>query len=1438
MTEPTNPENKGEGTSPTSGKPAGTFGPPNRRVDSITPPKGEKVSTTDLEKMRKLERFSEKVDYIIKYAKNLLSDAKELLPQEGYAEIESMISELESFKVDVEKDYNTFESCDGEADKIEEILRGVQKQIFGLLNNGEVEVLQEKNRNEKITLLSRQQTRYLKLLSSIETIRKSNISDTTLQEDTLRTADELNWLSESEKTEEFAREAELEKLVEIKTSVDTLTEKLEEALMLLKKENEEREQTEIENKAQENIKTRTADISRKYQELRDEVGGLKIIDTALHSQIEEKEGAIAKVRGKLKGKPSQKNLDDFIKLVTEYEELLPELRSAVVATITPPSFLSRSISNQEDPAPTPDSTPAKTTEQLTDRAPDDIGISNIRETKESLDRNNDSKEYEILIDGKNILVPKVFLGTLNRYTSALKNPALSGKDFSRATRLKEEVLHAIEGAEFDFADRKARALGEELNIIEGVTAVTDPSKAPNRNVGDITGSFESGYEIQTKSGLHPLRNPKVPETIMKYEEMSNDPKYVGYDFTLASQSKDAVIAKLVDDDFAQAKFEAMRLGDELRKIELAVNDAVAKENSRRGLQRSPKDINLPEISENKKAGSEENRYKIRINGKFETVPLSALHTLNRYKKIFENQAFKSENFTSAITLKDAVLDAIQTGDFTTAKKKADLLTIELNRITKENSNQNSTQENQSAKTGQEPSQLEKNKKFNNPPVGEIVSLLTKDRYVGKQVEYRAKNNTSAEREIINDLKTWEKKWLLGGAIDTYREKNGNIKISDAQVRTTKLILQTYKQLLEQNINSEVNTDVMRTVPQNIIICTQILAGIHNETKSDIKYLVEHYSERADDALLQKLRSYFIAQPHVTHKQLSSIENSNLEKRFLLLGNTLKDGDTVLQTILPYITSTEERSSLLKLSSELKTLEEEIKGNKTLELIESFKKKLDVYLMYVTKKAAVLQARYGAQNIVPQPTVSPKNITVMRSKRLRGDGPKTETLEEYDKREKLEKVVTDAKNSDEHQENQDELRKKHQEMFARDPDLYKHIYGGGNKVRDDVTEKISSEILPSKSAQTPKEYLIALIKEKEVLEKKWQAIYDDIAKGTAVGNPTGEAKVLRAQIELLDLRIAKYTKVILDDQIHKPEHSSFVTNKMVYSPTDEVQPTPGAVNIGRELLTNREEIEALGKEQVNVATSVLPHHQSGLISTLTPQQAGIAEGAIHLEPGAMDNTDLERYKTENPEAKVVSVENKQERQTFVQKLVDVLFTFPKVRMNKWGWLAAGLTTAAVGGAAAYTVGTVEKNNRPKTIAELIKNQPSWETFINENVPKQFILNFNGPKALPFDEFIKVSAPSFAIGPNNPSAKDKIANLLCKDVYDVEGANSGLTELQQRESAEIVKNLQEIIKATKAPSGVLYEKDARFFGDMTIRQLYEVARKIAADATTEKARLGTK
>lgn len=350
-------------------------------------------------------------------------------------------------------------------------------------------------------------------------------------------------------------------------------------------------------------------------------------------------------------------------------------------------------------------------------------------------------------------------------------------------------------------------------------------------------------------------------------------------------------------------------------------------------------------------------------------------------------------------------------------------------------------------------------------------------------------------------------------------------------------------------------------------------------------------------------------------------------------------------------------------------------------------------------------------------------------------------------------------------------------FTSNNVLKPHIYG------EDIASPFPE--LTQLEGETSREFLLRLTKERDMLEKKWRDVYADLSQGVALGNPHGEAKLLRARIELLNEKMHALTNVALEKHT---EQSTF------HSRIQE--------------LTGEEEKVATQKSDIQPAQD-----NSGSVNSVV------------TEPQAIT--------IENPTT-TLSTEDVKGKQRIVGNLMTLISRFPSSKNGVLGILAGGIQ-GTKNSLEKGTASTEPKQQKGRTLADEI-NKLSWRTTLDENVPRQFLADFNGPKPKSFDDFIKTYAPAFAIGPNNPSAKDRVANLLCEDVYDIEGANSGLSEKQQREVADMLKKLQIIIEAVgSASNSGKYEKGVRYFSGMTVRQFYEVVRKITAEADEDERRI---
>lgn len=130
------------------------------------------------------------------------------------------------------------------------------------------------------------------------------------------------------------------------------------------------------------------------------------------------------------------------------------------------------------------------------------------------------------------------------------------------------------------------------------------------------------------------------------------------------------------------------------------------------------------------------------------------------------------------------------------------------------------------------------KKINNMPVGDIISLFNK--------------KESEPEELLSGFVAWEKKWLENSAIDRFREKNKTLTISPQQIESTKKLLTAYRKIIKKSISDTVPSSTLGTIKQNVIILVRILTGVNGKESEDIEYLVKNYTEQGDSAWLSRL----------------------------------------------------------------------------------------------------------------------------------------------------------------------------------------------------------------------------------------------------------------------------------------------------------------------------------------------------------------------------------------------------------------------------------------------------------------------------------------------------------------------------------------------------------------------------------------------------------
>ena len=979
-----------------------------------------------------------------------------------------------------------------------------------------------------------------------------------------------------------------------------------------------------------------------------------------------------------------------------------------------------------------------------------------------------------------------------------------------------------------------------------------------------------GYELNNI-----IRDPlTVPDVILitcdNYRRLFNDPKNTDIDFSQATALNNEILKAINEGDIARADKNARLLGKELDTI-LLKKQSLQSEPSPASTVDQKAELNVgvstKDIPEQSKNNQESIRYEgtvrrgstglqIKIGGDFKDIPKKISTSLYSYKQAYDDQSNKGEDFSLVIKKKEEILKNVTLGNFEEALKIAQELNNELANMP---SGKENTQE-----------------RFNNPPVGEIISFLTKGRLSDAQIKKREASGRTEEQEVLQDIDTWTNKWLISGALDTFRKNNGNIPITEAQITSTKKLLYAYFEIIKRDTG--MNGDILRGANQNIIILVKILTGVHNEAKSDIKHLVESYKESEDAALLQKLLDYTknkeggtpdLSTPPLTKSPLRSTVSGStpspkqakiaIDKNFEIQKTALVNAHEILEKILPLLTSEHEKVVFTRLSRELLELQNSITETPTPELLAKFAAKVERFTEELSKKERYVDAVYGKERVSSplfKQTLRP-DTKVMRSKRLRGDKAQEEKLEQWTARQATQSYSRQLEETRQEKAKQ-ELYDKHSEIFKKNPSLYQEIYGEKNNVRDPLTQDISGRVA--------REVVLDLQKKRHGVMAKIIQLEADKLEGSYTDKYDADLAALNKEVVDIDTETKKYTEINLTKTTTIPQNNSLLRNKQVYSPRkDNTDMSEGLgrnytldehnnpIKIDRAALTQAEIKDIYAqennplddktsgvrhlKEKVLLSDGLYPNHTEGMVPYLD-EHKGISASEAHAQETAQLAEEEEAEEIAPPEKQPQNPESQKERHVAVNKLTDVLFRYLSTRLHPWGWLAAGLSVLAISTATGYALGTTIKNkNEGKTLADVIKNQPSWRTFMSEDIPKWFIENLSAPSDKNFTALIEASAPSFVISEANPSAKEKISGLIVKDVYEFEDSGVGLTRSQQEEASLFIKRLQDILKVTKAPSGILYDKNTLLFGDLTLRGLYQKTGEIIAATDKEEARLRT-
>lgn len=1101
-----------------------------------------------------------------------------------------------------------------------------------------------------------------------------------------------------------------------------------------------------------------------------------------------------------------------------------------------------------------------------------------------ISKDDQANIYRVSINGNVSEIPLIIMETLLKYRRNFRQG--NGEGYENATDLKNKILTAIQVGDFVFADKQAQDLGAELNSI-------------------------------TRRAVDPVINTDSTNTSSPIPNSSSQQQ---------------------------------------QKVPPATAQAPE-------LKRTADDIFLPEISLNPRARTDENKYKIKIDGKWETVPQEHWETLNNFKAMFDNVEYSEKDFTLAISLKDAVLEALRAGNLAEADKQARALGAELNSFINEKAEEEPSADedpdaykgrgfwntrvstfsldgtkNWSIKKGDAYVKMSDQELAAWLPINSILTgyssfVNSPDQAHSFPSLVKQKNEILDALEAADFRLATELAKKLAKEFDPMLDKE-NIP---AQEKTAARIQHEVRQYnLAQLANKDnfvlddntsrfafikdpqsttkreyriINKDTGEWVPLTkkdltiVELAQSALTHFRNQTskspesiqkKNEILAHINDYDFQGAKIAAEEYLAYFSGikrssplRPTVSGPKPSpALEKSNLTKIFALEKEKLLLTEELLMKRLPLLTSDLEKAAFTRLLEELKKLEVTISENPTRESVELFKAKNERLLGELATKEAFFEKQFG-KKVGGIPTVQlNENTTVMRSARLRGTDDAKETLGERSVRLKREEGSADIAQT-RALNNKAELFEIHKKMFEENPTEYRNIYANKNKVRDSLTEDISTHTLAdidTPSAQeevarktflkslvglSPQEYLKELaVRKHDTMKKKQELVLNNL-NGITLENYDVVLGELDAQLALIQGKEKKYTAAILS-KFTKTEVAPKPTLRQVYRPSQddslgdttrglgrnfEVNENNEVVKINRENLTqeqietdfanevNPNDSQAIRplQEKINLADSPHSNHTKGMSPLFNEEED---ESPQH----AFSNEDIEKVRKEIEEEQATkklqeeqeSKERANEKLVRGGKLFDSLVKKIKPTTSRQ-WLLLALTSLGLSAGAGVAFGKEGKNNGPedKRLIDEYKKQPGWKNYLAEKVSEGFLKDFNGEGKLDYKELIVKYAPSFNINPNNPSAGDKLSSLLCKDVYFVIGANAGINEKQQIESSMLIDNLKEIMIAAKASLGTLYSEEAiqsgAIFGDMTIQQYYDVVRKEVENADSERARL---
>ena len=1201
--------------------------------------------------------------------------------------------------------------------------------------------------------------------------------------------DELSWL----------KNTDLKELEEVeKTKSDRAEEKLEQLIHLIQDAITSLDDTKKRLLDEGRIQ------SKKFKDLQEEALALNVAATEFHNEYDQLTKIVEETSRSFYTSPSDASLTFFDTALDNYKVLVEKIREKKITPIAPPAFLSPQVvistitppATRDEPKITDTlSIPSSpSTPKTTQGNPDEL--QKLKSTEFPGISGSDTEGYFITSrEGEvTLLHNRRIVGTLYRYKGTIEDIEHAGKDFSKATELTNEILYSLQHTKMSKATEKARELGKALNALESET-------------------------------------PVVPEIILEtyytYFSVRDNQKYKNKDFIKAEFLKNALEKAIqegaITKDFTNADREAQLLGNEIRTItspHIPVSPTtppiapttpvtISTPDNNDPQNETPEEVgDLP--SKNKYWGNirvptisldkNTNEWKIKKGDTFEKMSELDLHhwlyihdTLTAYRKLI-NTEDQADSFPTLVTMKNNILQALHEGDFAATKKEAELLSEEFD----------------------------------------------------EKIKYSAANLEREEKEErefnLNQLKD-KSNYIL----DDNSVSFAFIKIPQNLAKSFLIINRTTGEWVPLERDDLTSVETAWSVLSNFKIRNSTPPGCI-EKKNEIISLINDYQFEAAGKAAQEYIDEFSAltrrpklsvlsplpplRPTVSLSTPSpAIATSNLAKSVALHQVLLTKTDELLKKNLQNLTPLQVQT-FQSISAETAALEKKARDTPTNHTAALFEAMVKGYSEELDKKINFFKAT----------TITlPPGTKVMRSKRLRGNMPQIETIEEWQARQKANTTPKTDLEETIALRNNTEIRLKHQEMFERDPELYKRIYGAHNPVEDIVTREIAN--------RTPQEFLIVLALEKEELLRK-KIDFMTNKETTQPEDFTNGIAEFDQELHELGEKIKKYTDISITpyQKISTPsETTTHLTATEVYSPLHEVADDTQPQQSGRNFQVNENE-QPVKEDGSLFSSAELDQHPQVMIPLNESLQGGMVP--LQREESAHHAKNNEHPKVEpittpisaprpTPRISPENEEEKKKRFTYIQKLATTLFTFPSIKKKPWGWIAAGMTAFALGGASSVFAGDKKEvagsDQRLRTLGEVAMKDLEWQRVAQAKVSPVFLADFTGSQKIPFEKFLEVHVPSFGISVSNPAAKDKLSNLSCRNIYNIPGAHAGLSATQQKECSILVKNLVEIMISAQASMNVLYKEGDDIFGGMTVQEMYTATQAAVAKADMTRDRL---